>query len=41
VHAIIYMGEHRPFGDTAAHHDAEESPEPEPKDSEAISEFVR
>jgi len=43
VHAIIYMGEHRPSGDRAAHHEAHESPEPDPKteDSEAISEFVR
>jgi ferredoxin len=43
VHAIIYMGEHRPNGDDAAPHDVQESPEPEPKtdDSEAISEFVR
>ncbi len=43
VHAIIEMGEHRPSGDGAAHPDAQESPEPEPKteDSEAISGFVR
>jgi ferredoxin len=43
VHAIIYMREHRPSGDGAARHDAEESPEPEPKieGNEAISEFVR
>jgi ferredoxin len=43
VHAIIYSGEHRPSGDGAAHHDAQEAPEPEPKteDSEAISGFVR
>ena len=41
VHAIIYMGEHRPSADRAVHHDAQESPEPEPKDGEAISEFVR
>ena len=43
VHAIIYMGEHRPSGDRTAHHEAHKSPEPEPKteDSEAISEFVR
>jgi ferredoxin len=43
VHAIIEMGEHRPSGDGAAHHDAQETPEPEPKteDSEAISGFVR
>lgn len=42
VHAIIDMGERRPAGDTA-HHDAQESPEPDPKTdgSEAISEFVR
>jgi ferredoxin len=43
VHAIIEMGEHRPPGDGAAHHNAQETPEPEPKteDSEAISGFVR
>ncbi len=43
VHAIIEMGEHRPSGDGVAHHDAQETPEPEPKteDSEAISGFVR
>jgi ferredoxin len=43
VHAIIDMGEHRPPGDAAAHHDAQETPEPEPKtaDSDAISGFVR
>jgi ferredoxin len=44
VHAIIDMGEHRPVGDrAAAHHDPQESPEPEPKtdDNEAISGFVR
>ena len=43
VHAIIDMGEHRPSGDAATHHDAQESPEPEPKteDSDAISGFVR
>lgn len=43
VHAIIYMGEHRPSDDTAVHQEAHEVPEPEPKtdDSEAISEFVR
>ena len=44
VHAIIYTGEHRPSDDgAAARHDAEESPEPEPKTdgNEAISEFVR
>jgi ferredoxin len=43
VHAIIQMGEHRPSGDRAAHHDAQETPEPEPKteDNEAISGFVR
>jgi hypothetical protein len=35
------MGEHRPSGDGTAHHDTRESPEPEPKDGEAISEFVR
>jgi ferredoxin len=43
VHAIIYMGEHRPSGDGKAHHDMQESPEPEPKtdDNDAISGFVR
>jgi len=43
VHAIIHSGEHRPSGDAAAHHDAQEAPEPEPKteNSEAISGFVR
>ena len=43
VHAIIEMGEHRPPGDRAAHHDAQETTEPEPKteDNEAISGFVR
>jgi ferredoxin len=43
VHAIIYMGEHRPSADGTTHHEAQETPEPEPKtqDSEAISEFVR
>jgi ferredoxin len=43
VHAIIYMGEHRPSGDGATPHEAQESPEPEPKtdDNEAISGFVR
>jgi ferredoxin len=43
VHAIIEMGEHRPSGDGAAHHDPQEAPEPDPKteDSDAISGFVR
>jgi ferredoxin len=43
VHAIIYMGEHRPSDDGAARHGTEESPAPEPKTegNEAISEFVR
>jgi ferredoxin len=43
VHAISEMGGHRPPGDVAAHHDAQEAPEPEPKtdDNEAISGFVR
>lgn len=44
VHAIIYMGEHRPAGDTAPQHGTEGAPpEPEPKseDNEAISGFVR
>lgn len=43
VHAIIYMGEHRPSDDTAVHQEAHETPEPDPKTdgSEAISGFVR
>jgi ferredoxin len=43
VHAIIEMGTHQPSRDGAAHPDAREVPEPDPKtdDSEAISEFVR
>ena len=43
VHAIIYMGEHRPSGDGATHPDVHESPEPNPRTNgnEAISEFVR
>lgn len=44
VHAIIYMGEHRPSEQGAVvQPPAHESPEPEPKtdDSEAISVFVR
>ena len=43
VHAIIEMGEHRPSGDGAAHHDPQEAPEPDPKteDSDAISGFVQ
>jgi hypothetical protein len=43
VHAIVYMGEHRPSGDGAAHPEAQELPEPDPNTngSEAISEFVR
>ena len=43
VHAIIYMGEHRPSDDSTVHPDAHEAPEPDPKtdDSEAISGFVR
>jgi len=44
VHAIIYMGEHRPAGGTAPQHGTEDlPPEPEPKseDNEAISGFVR
>jgi ferredoxin len=43
VHAIVYMGEHRPSGDTTGKGQIHESPQPEPKtdDSEAISEFVR
>ena len=30
VHAIIYMGEHRPSNDGTARHDASEAPEPQP-----------
>ena len=43
VHAIIEMGEHRPPGSGVAHHDAQETSEPEPKTegNEAISGFVR
>ena len=43
VHAIVYMGEHRPSDVGAVHHEAQESPEPDPKtdDSKAISGFVR
>src|SRR6476469_2682209 len=43
VHAIIYMGEHRPSTDGTARQDTTESPEPHPNtdDNEAISEFVR
>lgn len=42
VHAIIYMGEHRPPGKAAAPH-TENGSEPtlNSDDSEAISEFVR
>jgi ferredoxin len=43
VHAIIYLGEHRPSGDSATPTEAQEAPEPHPKtdDSEAFSGFVR
>jgi ferredoxin len=41
VHAIIYLGEHRPSDDKTVQHDAHETSEPEPRDSEAISGFVR
>lgn len=44
VHAIVYMGEHRPSDDNAVREEPHESPEPEPKageSSEAISGFVR
>ena len=43
AHAIIYMGEHRPAHGTTDPHDAQESPEPDPKsdDNEAIWGFVR
>jgi ferredoxin len=43
VHAIIELGQHRPSRDGAAHSDAVEAQEPDPKTdgSEAISEFVR
>jgi ferredoxin len=43
VHAIIELGQPRPSRDEAAHSDARETPEPDPKtdDNEAISEFVR
>ncbi len=43
VHAIATVGERRPRGGSAQHHEAHEAPEPHPKtdDNEAISEFVR
>lgn len=43
VHAIIYLGEHRPSDDQVEQPDAREAPKPDPKtdDSEAISGFVR
>ena len=43
VHAIIYMGEHRPSEDGTSSDAARETPEPDPKsdDSEAIWGFVR
>jgi ferredoxin len=43
VHAIIYMGEHRPSQDGTSPDEARETPEPDPKsdDSEAIWGFVR
>ncbi len=42
VHAIIYMGEHRPSDDGHAN-DVKETPEPDPKsdDNEAVWGFVR
>ncbi|WP_199177994.1 ferredoxin [Mycobacterium hubeiense] len=43
VHAIIYMGEHRPSDDgTPAHGDTEAAePEPKSEDNEAVWGFVR
>ena len=43
VHAIMYVGEHRPSGDGAPPHQTRESAEPHPKsdDNEAIWGFVR
>ena len=43
VHAIIYMGEHRPSDDGTSAAEARETAEPDPKsdDSEAIWGFVR
>jgi ferredoxin len=43
VHAIIYLGEHRPSGDAGNSADAQEAPEPDPKsdDTEAVWGFVR
>jgi ferredoxin len=43
VHAIIYMGEHRPPGDATPRHEPQEAPEPQPKsdDNEAVWAFVR
>lgn len=43
VHAIIYLGEHRPSDDQNDRPEVREAPEPEPDtdDSEAISGFVR
>jgi ferredoxin len=43
VHAIIYMGEHRPSDDGRPPHETKETAEPDPKteDNEAISGFVR
>ena len=43
VHAIIYLGEHRPSEDQNNPAEVHEAPEPDPKtdDNEAISGFVR
>ena len=44
VHAIIYMGEHRPSDDNTVHEEPREVPEPQPtngESNEAISGFVR
>lgn len=44
VHAIIYLGEHRPSDDNAVREEPHESPEPDPTaadNNEAISGFVR
>ncbi|MGV0716869.1 ferredoxin [Mycolicibacterium sp. XJ662] len=43
VHAIIYLGEHRPSEDQNNPTEVREAPEPDPNtdDSEAISGFVR
>ena len=43
VHAIIYMGEHRPSEDGVPHVEAHEAPEPDPNSdgNEAVWGFVR